>query len=1123
MSADERTEVANLKSYIDKLENFSAEVETHAKRKRHDLAVAKNKAPLFSGEFKRPTVIEGYNPRNQGLVDGAWRKSQNKGTNFFITSNFNETIIWDNRDTSIPLMNRDIHTVTLKKKIKKDNDFNKDEIKKALEEMIVEVVEYIDNLKEKNIIKPFKPIGDGFILGLNSHLNVIVDVAHEYVRPKILRKWWTEQGYEPVKNFEEEHKRRIVKYTAYKLANKIVFYYIMKRSFTLPQITIPDNINTANIIKGLIDGAFEEAQKVSGDFEPIFESHEADKLLFSDNKLAEPIKSLVNYLTQYKFDTLQQDTLGNIYDKLISPEQRHALGQYYTKIPIVDLMNAFAIKKADDRIMDPSCGTWTYGIRAFDLKLKLADKDTKEIREKFLEEIFGIDIAPYPIHLAMMSMSSRLLFMDPKIYPKVIKKDFLTVRTKEMVPRYRTFYSDTGSAIVETLDGELRQLEFKPIDASISNLPYIRQEQIKNKTKQLERVKQMLEKHGYYEDIPDNSADFHIYFWHYILPFLKEGSRLAFLTSDTWMNVEYGEELKQFINKYFKIVAILDSSVERWFEDALVNTNIIVLRRESKAKERQDNKIKFIRLHKKVSELIPDIDTARKVVNDIEKGKSTKDIEIVRTVKQKDINFNDKLKSKLYPYLRAPKEFFEIVNNQKMCSLDGIMDVKRGFTTGANKFFYVIDITDSLDAIKLKQEYGMRKGETKKIRIIKDGAGATHQIEKEYVREIIKSPKEFTKNGKLIFAGNTKKKVIIINEINKSKIKKYAKKYINYGESNPVDEPYSERPTCVSRKPWWRLHDAVTSDMAFTMYFSSKYLYPKTNTLLDHTMYFGNLKIAYNKDLTAVYSFMNSSLSYFYPDMYGRNYGGGAAGFMVYETKLLPIPKPAVLRPYYKTLETIMQQMEQREIGSVFEEIWDMKKPFTLNSVKQDRLELDRTILIALGYKTPDKFLEKWYPAVVKIVKERLDRAASLKTKGKGNKTDIIKIAEEILEGIGIKDFPDDYITDEDIQTKIQVKKGKKIEYKLNYAGIPIVLIEKTKYEFEDIDTAEYVCYCAKRGIAEIPIPKDVKQVLKEFKEDRFSWRAKIKKEINNLTDDDKIKEKLRTACLRKTNYMDIL
>ncbi|MEM3333601.1 MAG: hypothetical protein QW745_05280 [Thermoplasmata archaeon] len=342
-------------------------------------------------------------------------------------------------------------------------------------------------------------------------------------------------------------------------------------------------------------------------------------------------------------------------------------------------------------------------------------------------------------------------------------------------------------------------------------------------------------------------------------------------------------------------------------------------------------------------------------------------------------------------------------------------------------FFYVEDVTDSYSEEDLKKVFGLRRGEIKKLRIVKNGDGTEHVIEKEYLSPILKSPKEFTEDGKLAFYDKTKKYVVLITETDRNKIKKNALRYIEYGETHPTGEPYSERPTCKGRKSWWVLSPIIYPELAFTMLFSSTFIYPKINILLDNTLYFGVMKEEYKEDLVDVYSFMNSSLSYLYPDLFGRNLGGGAVVFKVYEIQNLPVPNPEIMRPYYERLTKIMSDMEKRRIGSVFEEIWDMKGEFSLEKVKEDRLNLDRTILEALGFKNPDEFLKNWYPKVVKIVKERLDKAKSLKTSKYLKKFSFTKIANEILERIDIKNFPDDYITDTDVVSTIYLKKGNKI------------------------------------------------------------------------------------------------
>lgn len=1128
--ADERSIVADLKSYVDELrgESFNATVEKHASGiTRADLVVRYKGNILFNAEFKKPTVIEGRNPRSGELVEDAFLKSQKLETpsQFFITSNFNETILWDNRDATVPLMSRGVRTFSLPTTIKKEEDLESNTFNNEIREIIHNITRTILDLFQNRVKIHYKALGDSFIEGLNAHLGVAADVASSRVPVGIMRKWWKEQQYAPT-DFGEPERKLISRYSLYVLSNKIMFYYVLSKTFTdLPkEIKIQESVERIGDIEKLVKSAFNAARETSMDYETVFSEDPtgADKIPFIDDEMVFPIRSLIKFLNSYNFSSVTQDVFGNIYDRLISPDERHDNGQYFTPIPVVDLINAFTIKNAEARVLDPACGSGTFLTRAFDLKLSMTE-DSAPTREKIFSELFGVDIASYPAHLATVALSSKLLLQNPDAYPNIIRSDFLDVQTEAVVPRWRFTPARTGELKTTDLNGAKRTVEFKPIDAVVGNLPYIRQEDIDHKQKEQEKVEKFLEANGFRKESPNNTSDFHVYFWYHILPFLKEGSRVGFLTSDTWLNVEYGCDLKKFINNYFRIVAVIDSSVERWFEGALVNTVITILEKTDSKERRENNKIKFVRINRKISEIVESVKDAVKIAEKIEKGKSDDSVKIIREVKQGDIDFHDPTKAKLFPYLRAPDEFFQLVNSTGMVPLETVMAVQRGFTTGANEFFYVEDMTDNLSPVELKEKFGLRKGEMRKIRVIEDGTGELHLIERKYLKPILKSPREFTTTGSLDFKSTTKKYVVLIEESDRRKIEKYALKYIEYGENHPAREPYCERPTCKGRDTWWKLSPITKPDIVLRDLITDTYLFPKSKFLLDHKLYYGKLKDEVN--FLVVYGYLNSSLFIPYGDFYGRNTGGGAAEFMVYEYAPLPVPNPSLLKSYYLQLQETLRKMEKRKIGSVFEEIWNMQGEFSLDDVKPDRLELDRLILQALGIKDQDKFLLTWYPAVARTVRERLDKAKSLKTTKNGRRESLEKVADEILEELEVKDFPRDYLTEDETNGEIElssstdilgISKGRDLNGWFVSAG------EEKRY-FESTEMMEYAFYCARHGIFKIPVPRDPEEVVKEIKEDLKGWSKKIEKGIEEITDDEEYREKLKRIISVKAGYPGLL
>ena len=80
------------------------------------------------------------------------------------------------------------------------------------------------------------------------------------------------------------------------------------------------------------------------------------------------------------------------------------------------------------------------------------------------------------------------------------------------------------------------------------------------------------------------------------------------ISSNSWLDVAYGSVLKKFFLDHFKIKMIVASWAEPWFEDSSVNTVFTVLEKTDDENERDENLVHFVKLKKKLSELIPERD-----------------------------------------------------------------------------------------------------------------------------------------------------------------------------------------------------------------------------------------------------------------------------------------------------------------------------------------------------------------------------------------------------------------------------------------------------------------------------------------------------------------------------------
>jgi methylase of polypeptide subunit release factors len=182
-----------------------------------------------------------------------------------------------------------------------------------------------------------------------------------------------------------------------------------------------------------------------------------------------------------------------------------------------------------------------------------------------LAELFGCDISLYPAHLATLNLAAREI-KDEANYPRIARKNFFDIEEKK--PFCRIPGSDRNTSIAITLP---------QLDAVVGNPPYIRQEKIAKAEKTA--IRQLVS--SAWSGLKfSGRSDLHCYFWPAAARFLKPDGYFGFLTSSSWLDVEYGFALQRWLLQRFRIIAILESSAEPWFTDARVKTCATILQRE---------------------------------------------------------------------------------------------------------------------------------------------------------------------------------------------------------------------------------------------------------------------------------------------------------------------------------------------------------------------------------------------------------------------------------------------------------------------------------------------------------------------------------------------------------------
>ena len=309
-------------------------------------------------------------------------------------------------------------------------------------------------------------------------------------------------------------------------------------------------------------------------------------------------RELINQIHKFDFSKLDYEIIGRIFERLISPEERHKYGQFYTRAEVVDLINSFCIRTGRETVMDPACGGGTFLVRAYARKQELYPARK---HGELLSDLFGVDNSHFAAHLTTINLATRDL-VDQENYPQIARSDFFDIIS------HKTFISLPRRVETKGL-GEIqrRNVEIPPLDAVVGNPPYVRQEDIPKAKKDSKNGPPGTK--DYYLSWSKDEAgasfsgrsDLHCYFWPHATSFLKEDGYLCLLTSSQWLDVEYGFRLQEWILNNFRIVAVFESIDEPWFVGARVATAVTILKREKDETARINNVIRFVQLRRPIA------------------------------------------------------------------------------------------------------------------------------------------------------------------------------------------------------------------------------------------------------------------------------------------------------------------------------------------------------------------------------------------------------------------------------------------------------------------------------------------------------------------------------------------
>ena len=868
--------------------------------KRQDIRIYRegSHTPVLTGEVKMPGTPEGRTPYDPALMQDAFNKADNVQAPYFFTWNVNTFVLFDRSLYTRPMIERRLDDWPLGLGLTSPGDCKRPEVQA-----------YIRDKFLPDFFKSFAAIVLGelaewgqapdeiFIRSLESHLDWPVVGTRDFLATACqsdaefaqkLQLWMSEEMNWTFDPANPDNWRKALDNAArtlcYVFSNRAIFYEAIRVRYpdNLPLLKMPQRGPKGQ--QGIYDffrARFQQAVLETGDYEPIFYPQVGDwagALVFAADIACQGWKGVLAHLADYNFRNISHDIIGHIFQRLISQDERQKYGQFFTKEDIVDIINAFCIRRAGDHVLDPACGSGSFLVRAYHRKAWLSEQPTGGRRtldagkphQELLREIFGCDIAVFAAHLATLNLVSRHI-EDEENYPCIARSNFFEVPARResfcVIPGWR----ERGGR------REKLPVALPALDAVIGNPPYVRQEHIP-KTKELKRLagetKEAFEaRRRTTKEFLQNlckelwpglklsgRSDLHCFFWPVATSFLKEDGYFGFLTSSSWLDVEYGFALQGWALKHFKILAVMESLDEPWFQDARIKTAITILQRCNDEKTRMSNRVKFVRLLKPVAEILGDrpagdeaarqkaVESLRRLIlqtgvpfaddkmrvipvpqrqlwdEGVLAGRLLKEEPVAEAeedehgdaepnqVKEAAAMYRigqDYAAGKWGRFLRAPDFYFRLMRDhgKRFVKLGEIAEVRFGIKSGCDAFFMPRDVTEEVlrqvadglpwNDIGVMTPCKRSELTSGKVRIVRAGDNTLHPVEMEYLRPEVHSLMEVERP--VVRAKDLDRVVLWVDQPLSKLAHTYVGKYLRWGAKQTFASKKSKAVTVPER------------------------------------------------------------------------------------------------------------------------------------------------------------------------------------------------------------------------------------------------------------------------------------------------------------------------------------
>jgi len=838
------------------------------------LLYGENSDILMGWELKMPdTSIS-----DMDFIDNAKIKAKILGLNGFLLWNAKEAVLYLLLNNEyIPFNNWDTSKGIIKTRVDVENARN------IWIESLYEILENLNRLFESGTIQQ-KPLIDSF--NDSSIIEFILNHAKESANSLAL-KYKTNSKFRAEVNvwwriFKHEYDKRnqwdvLAEIILINWVHKIIFANILTAFRDDAKAVYNINLSTTS----------KEATQVfkdistTCDFWNIFQPQLGEEYITSGSW--SNIVELNLLLKDIELASISQELLQNILESVVVSSKRKVAGQFTTPMFLARFLVHFTLNDLTQTLHDPCCGTGTIVRATYDIK-----KGVGISSQDVLTSIFASDKVSFPLQMATLSITEADNIGN---VIQIFQHDASKLSIGQDIE------------LRDPSNGSIINKSYHAVAHIASNLPFIRQEDLKilNPTIK-EDTEKIIQKYLDKKVKLNAKSDLYAYLPFHFWELLEENGRLGIIISNSWLGTEWGVTFKNLLTQFFKIEFIITSGNSRWFDNADVVTNILILEKKSISLPLDIDSTKFVTIledlrnmdNKKIEILYENI-----LTNTYDKTFKVKEYK-TQNIMNIPLNWNT-----LFGDISWINEL-----DDKLIYANKLFDINRGERRGWNAMFYP------------------EKG---------------HSIESEYIEAILRTPRHIKT---LIAKAETdafccSKSIEELKKLNYNGTLDWINKFkyqFNSNKKNPKLLPESlKKPNMY----WYEMNQSTMADLTTSVNPDKRIFFAK----LDVKSFVDQRFIPFiakdsSVDIDLTHALLNSILGIFFIESLG--FGRGLGALDLSSTRMKQYLR--VLNPELLTEEQILLIKEKfmlirdREIKNIIEEFEE-----------KDRIEFDDIVLEAFG------------------------------------------------------------------------------------------------------------------------------------------------------------------------------